>query len=171
MPSDLQSPLAPTPASEWRKPREEGYLVELPSGHRARLGPVDLSQMLLDGRIPDLLTPFVTQMLYEGVNEEDLEKQFSPEAVLDRAGETMELINRVCSASFLDPRVVQEDPGDGEILIEDVSIDDRSYVFSLAIYGARALESFRVGQESPVEPVRDGEDDDVAPEPDAGDRE
>ena len=158
-----------TPASEWRKPRVEGYLVELPSGHRARIGPVDLSILLLKGDIPDLLTPLATRIIFEGVDEEEMDQQFSIDQVLDRAGETMDFINTICRAAFIEPRIVREDPGEGEILIEDVCIDDRSHVFSIAIHGARVLQSFRVGQEGAVEPPRDSEDEPDEAEQPAGD--
>jgi len=158
-----------TPAREWRKPREEGYLIELPSGHLARIGPVDLSRLLVDGDVPDLLTPLVTQLVFEGVDEDKLEASFSPEQLMDRSGDAMRLINAICHAAFIDPRIVEADPGEDEILIEDVSLDDRSFVFSIAIYGAQILRSFRVGQGEDVESVRDGEDDEPEAEPAPGD--
>jgi len=158
-----------TLAREWRKPREEGYLVELPSGNVARLGPVDLSQFLLDGDIPDLLAPFVARMLFEGVSDEELDAEFAPEKALEKAGETMQLINTICRASFIEPCIVDEDPGEDAILIEDVTVDDRNFVFSVATRGVMALKSFRVGQEEDVEPLPDSEGDGSETEPASGD--
>jgi len=159
-----------TSASDWRKPRELGYLVELPSGNTARLGPVDLSKLLLDGEVPDLLSPFVNRMLFEGMDQEEVEKQFSPKEDIDQARETAQLVNRICRAAFIEPRIVDSDPADDEILIEDVDLTDRAYVFSIAIQGAMILKSFRIGQEEDVETVRDGEDDGSEAEPAPGDR-
>jgi hypothetical protein len=148
-----------TPASEWRKPREEGYLVELPSGRMARLGQVDLSSLLLKGDIPDFLTPTVSELLFGTVTEEQFNEDFSPEQMLARGKGYLEFINAICKASFIEPRIANGSPGEGEIAIEDVPLDDRSFVFSIAIHGVEVLRSFRVGQEEAVEPVRDSEDE------------
>ena len=107
-------------------------------------------------------------MLFEEVPESEIEAQFSAENVLDKADQSMDLINTICKAAFLEPRIVDEDPGEDEMTIADVDIDDRSFVFSIAIYGARVLQSFRVGQEEDVEPVRDGEDEPGEGKPPSG---
>lgn len=165
MMTDIQA----TPASEWRKPREEGYLVKLPSGNLARLGAVDLSSLLIQGEIPDLLTPLVTKMLFDDIDQDALDAQFSADNLLERGGEALSFINTICKASFIEPRIVDGEPGEGEIVIEDVDVGDRSFVMSICIYGARVLRSFRVGQKEDVESVRDGEDDEREAEQPPGD--
>lgn len=134
-------------------------MIELPSGRVARLGPVDMSSLLLEGDIPDLLTPLVTQVLFEGVDDEEMEEQFALDKMLEQGKETLALINTVCKAAFIEPHIVDVDPGEGEITLQDVSIDDRSFVFSLAIYGVNALRSFRDQQKETLESLRNSEND------------
>lgn len=139
-----------TSAGQWRKAREEGTIVTLPSGHVARLRPVALDVLITSGRLPDFLTPVAASTLFA---EQEMEKIAEHGKVAEQYAQ---LINAVVPAAFLEPRVVAGEPGEGEISLDDVEFVDKVAVFNLATAGARALETFRSRQESDVDALQDG---------------
>lgn len=158
--------IRPTRGIDWRKPREEGYLLALPSGESllpsgnfARIRPVALDVLLRQGTIPDLLTPFVAKMIYEGVDTKELDALLSVEKLAEQSDEMLALIDAICIAAFLEPRIVADPQADDEIAIEDVELADRGTVFSLAVLPANDLRRFLERQASSVEPVPDGDGD------------
>ena len=157
--------LHPTSAADWRRPREEGYLVTLPSGNVARLRPVALDVLMMSGSIPDILTPLAAKLLWSEteLNEvlQDGEKQKT----------YAELVNRIVPAAMLEPRVVslddeeigQESGGrvlaSDEVLLEDIDFNDKLSIFQLAILPAESVRRFCERQAADVEAVSDGEGD------------
>lgn len=153
--------LRPTSGAAWRQPRTEGYLKELPSGAVARLRPVSPDQLIVAGEVPDILTPLVLKMLFQGSDGSELTKLVtSNEESLTHARGTMTLINAVCRAAFVQPRIVAEPATDDEISIDDVTVLDRYFVFQLATQPAEVLRDFRLSPETTdVATVPDGEGD------------
>jgi len=159
----------PTRGIDWRKPREEGFLLALPSGNSAKIRPVALDVLLRQGKVPDLLTPFVAKMIYEGVDTDELDKLLSVEKLAEQSDEMLALIDAICAAAFLEPRIVAEPQAEDEIAIEDVELADRGTVFSLAMLPANDLRRFLERQAPSLEPVPDGDGDGPAPEQPATD--
>jgi len=149
----------PTKGTDWRKPREEGFLLDLPSGNVVRIRPVALDVLLRQGEIPDLLTPFVAKMVYQGVDTDELDSLLSAEKLTEQSTEMLVLIDAVVTAAFLEPRIVAEPQADDEISIADVELADRGTVFSLAVLPANELRRFLERQAASVEPVPDGDGD------------
>ena len=143
----------PTSGKVWRRPREEGYVITLPSGNSARLRPVALDTLLASGEIPDLLMPLVTAMLFEDKPEDEEQVEVKPDLV----GDTVGLIALVVRASFLEPRVVDEPQADDEIALADISAEDKGAVFSLANQPARVLAGLSERQAQGLDTVSDGE--------------
>jgi hypothetical protein len=142
---------------DWRKPREEGFVLALPSGNSARIRPVALDVLLRNGKIPDLLTPFVAQMVYQGVDTDELDKLLSVEKLTEQSTEMLELIDAVVCAAFVEPRIVEDPQEDDEISIADVELADRGTVFSLAVLPANDLRRFLQRQAAGVEPLPDSD--------------
>lgn len=136
----------------------------LPSGNSARIRPVALDVLLRQGEIPDLLTPFVAQMVYSGVDTSELDKLLSPEKLTEQSTEMLKLIDAVVTAAFLEPRIVENPQADDEISIADVELADRGTVFSLAVLPANDLRRFLARQKTDMEPVQDGNGNGAAPE-------
>jgi hypothetical protein len=83
---------------------------------------VALDVLLRNGKIPDLLTPFVAQMVYQGVDTDELDKLLSVEKLTEQSTEMLELIDAVVCAAFVEPRIVEEPQEDDEISIADVEL-------------------------------------------------
>lgn len=151
-----------TPGASWRAPRTEGYVKQLPSGNWARLRPVTPDQLIVTGNVPDTLTPLVVKMLFHGSDGTELTQLVtSNEESLKHAEGTIKLINAVCRAAFVAPRIVADPKTDDEITIDDVTVLDRYYVFQLATQPAEVLRDFMFQPGGDVEPVPDGEGDGV----------
>lgn len=153
--------LRPTAGSAWRQPRLEGYVKQLPSGNVARLRPVSPDQLIASGDVPDILTPLVLKMLYHGSDGSELTQLVtSSEESVAHARGTITLINAVCRAAFVDPRIVADPTTDDQISIDDVEVLDRYFVFQLATQPAEVLRDFRFSPETTdVATVPDGEGD------------
>lgn len=143
-------------ALEWRKAREIGELVPLPSGLSARLRPADLMKMVKLGRIPDLLSPIAAKMVWSEQEPEEIGQ------TLDMAMEYYDLINIVLPAIFVYPKIVTDDGAelaDDEIILADVGPDDRVIAFNLAISGVSAMRNFRERQAEFMATVSDIDQD------------
>lgn len=146
--------LQPTPASEWRKPREEGDAYRLPSGRVAMLAPVSIMSLMRLGRIPDLLTPFAASLLYEEKDIEELGKD--PQL----AESSAQMAEAICRASFRNPVIVDEPtPGEAEISLDDLDDVDKAFVMQLMIQPMEVLRKFRRQQARSLETVPDDEGD------------
>ena len=145
----------PTTAVEWKKPREEGELVPLPSGNWARLRPVDLLKMVKMGRIPDLLSPIAAKAVWAEQNPEEIGDS------LEMAMQYNDLMGVILPAVFIEPKVALPDtePADDEIAIEDIELNDRMVAFNLAISGVSAMRQFRERQEEFMAVVSDSSQD------------
>lgn len=143
----------PTSANEWRKPREEGYVVTLPSGHAARLRPVALDVLIITGKLPDLLTPLAAKSLWLETDSEKIGNE------AEQARGYAELVNLIVPAAMLEPRMVTDPQNDDEIGPEDMDFVDKVAVFQLATQPAEVLRRFRDQQARDVATISDSEDD------------
>lgn len=148
----------PTSGREWRKAREEGYVITLPSsGYAVRLRPVPLHSLIAQGKIPDTLSPLAAEALW---GEDSDGKQ----DVKELLSSTVELYDWVCRAAFVEPKIVDNPQADDEISIEDVDFNDKSAVFQAALLPGAALRNFRDEQERIMGAVHAGKDDGPAAE-------
>lgn len=130
--SIIEVPAGITPASEWRKARETQ--LQLPSGKTIlakRPDPIDL--VLQDGVIPDSLAQLIVEQIGGSPNT-----QWKP--TRQEVGKIGHMMNTVAKAVFLYPEIVDGNPGEGQILIEDVSADDKMFLlnWALGVGGATA---------------------------------
>lgn len=151
-------------AVEWRRPREEGFLKQLPSGKIARLRPISPDLLLYRGEVPDLLTGLVTKMVMGGADAQDLDAVVNPALSIAEAGDSVRFFNLVCQLAFVSPRIVENPQGDDEIAIEDVDLVDRGFVWRVCTLATDELRFFRVEPPVDVAPVPDGENVEPATE-------
>jgi len=167
----LSEELTPTSAAEWRKPREEGYTVTLPSGKIARLRPVALDMLVAAGRIPDTLTAIAAKALWGG----DDNDEGDPVESLQDATDYIEFVNLITRAAMLEPRICDQSERadivreDGErirtvedtncIMLDDIELDDRVMIQRVALLPATQMRRFRDRQIAGMEALSDGESD------------
>lgn len=147
-----------TPAEEWSRPRTEGYLVQFPSGKRARIRPVDIGTFVRLGMMPNLLSAF----------EEEALKQGRFEVVAVNNVQAMQsiyaLTDAIALTCFVEPSIEK-----GEIALEDVSDIDKQALLQWFLLPAEMLRSFRPEQILDLHNLRTLQDDTASAEPsDAG---
>lgn len=140
-----------TSGAAWRKPREEGYVVRLPSGNMARLRPVALDMLIVGGKLPDLLTPIAAKSLWTETDTATLGDQ------VELAKGYAELVNLIVPNAMMDPVIVEKPEADNEITLDDLEFSDKVAIFQLASGGTTLLKNFREQQAPNVESVRNGE--------------
>jgi hypothetical protein len=139
-----------TSAKEWRKPREEGFIVPLPSGFMPRLRMVGIEELVRRGTIPDDLTSLAAEMVYE--------KNAAVEIVRSLGKGAIDFLNLVVASAFIEPKVSFEaELKDDEISIDDIDLMDKQAVFAFVTGPTQALRLFRLQQEFDVAALASGE--------------
>lgn len=150
------APKLPT-IDELRKIYEEGLPQTLLSGIEVYMRPVRADVLLASGKVPDILTPLVINMLFPPKREAD---EFVDEVgdfvskPRDETKEALEFIkaaNVVCEAALIDPSIVPY-----------LSLSDRLWIFKLAFMPVAVLSTFRIKPRRNVE-TGDGEREELLP--------
>lgn len=142
---------------EWRKNREQGELIQLPySGYIVRIRTVKPDMLLKLGKIPQVLTTLVVDMIYDRGEEDKFEKFLSANETAEEAREMLESLRVVCVAGVIEPKIVDNPTKDDEISIEDIDLADRSFIFRLVFAPSEALSRFRYEPPSDVDVVANG---------------
>lgn len=146
--------IKPTSGRDWRKMNEATITTVLPySGMVVELGRAQLDQLLLAGKIPDVLTPIVSDLLWVSVGQG---KRTQDEIEADKR--FFELVNTVTTACLLNPRVVDNPTQDDELAIGDIDFADKLIIYKLATQPLAVLHRFRQGQTPTVDSVPEGDD-------------
>lgn len=153
---------------ELRRVYEEGLEQTLLSGISVKMRPVRADHLLESGKVPDILTPLVMNMLFPS------EKEVGPDVFPDEVGdylakprdekaealEFIKSVNVVCEAALIDPSIVPY-----------LSLPDRMWIFKLAFMPVEVLSRFRLQPRRNVESVDDEREQSHAAEhDDAGNR-
>lgn len=159
---------APTPAAEFRRVREQGETITLPTTKRVvQMRTVKPAALLRLGKIPDPLSELVMRILYGQMSSEEYKAFFALPERKEQALELSESLRVVCTAALIHPRLVDE-PGDDEIHIDDLEDSEQRYIFDLALLEASELRRFRRRQAQDVGDVADEQEPELPPQPAAG---
>jgi hypothetical protein len=108
---------------------------EFPGGLKARLKRVTLMDLVGRGKIPDTLSSLVVETIQK-------ERLPTEELSMEEMAETVQVINLVCMACFVEPQVTEE-PTEESLGIYDIPWEIRTEVFSWANGAAEKLRPFR----------------------------
>lgn len=146
-----------TPVSDWR---QDGELVELPSGKVAELRRPNLLAMLRDGGddVPNFLKAYVARKLTSKNGTGDDE---NPMQNIKDPMDAVDTLIFLAKSVFVYPRLVDGEPqADDEVRVSDMDVNDLSYASAYALGDPEAiqrLKRFRDEKEGDVEPVPAGE--------------
>lgn len=145
--------LRPTPGADWRRQSTATAVTTLPlSGLNVEVGRVHLDALLLSGKIPDVLTPVVADMLWSTIGQGQ-----GKEEEIQGTKDFFALVNIVVKASLVSPRVVDTPTADDEISVDDIEFGDRLIIFQLARQPATVLFRFRQEQVADVDALPESE--------------
>lgn len=137
----------PTSGKEWRRPYEEGLLVQFPSGMKAFIRPFTSYSLLERNLVPDVLTPIVQEIALG-------KRQDIPTDNWDMVVALNDLAKAICRDVFVNPRIVDDPQDDNETRIEAIEEEDRSWLlFECINKPARDLERFHPRYHAGVESV------------------
>lgn len=146
-----------TSGFEWRRNREEGELIQLPySGKMVRLRTVRPDQLLRLGKIPNPLAAMMVDIIYGRMDSEKMDNFLSLGEDVQAAMDMLESLRVVCTAALVDPKIVENPTQPNEISMDDLELNDRSYIFRLTFVSAEALKTFRYEPPTDVEIASNG---------------
>lgn len=126
-----------TSAEEFKKSAEEvikeGKLIELPSGAVFRISRPSLANLIKTGKIPASLINTAVSQAQGSIRSTDL-KQLQ---------ESIEVVDLIIMEAVKEPKIVKENPQEGEIPIDYLTDEDRGFIFQYVQSGATDLKSFR----------------------------
>ncbi len=67
----------------------------------------------------------------------------SQKMTADSLKKSIELVNHILIKAFAEPELVKENPGEDQICLEDLSDDDRGFVYQFVQGGSAQLKNFR----------------------------
>lgn len=159
----------PATAADFKKasPRA-GRLVELPSGNFVKVRLPGIEAFLRKGMIPNTLLPLVQQALSGKVEsaEKAAVEVFSDPTKLEQLFELYDTVTIEC---MVDPVVLPIPKSETErkedaLYVDEILMEDKTYIWNLAIGGVKDLETFRKEQARVVESLQSGEGVEQAPE-------
>jgi len=150
---------------ELRRIYDEGIPIRSLSGLVIQVRPVRIDRLLMEGKVPDILTPLVMRMMF-GKKPDDVE---FPDEISDPvthyvtrqraeaadAVAFMQSVDVVCEAALVDASVLPY-----------LDIVDRLWVFKMALLRAEVLSTFRHEPQRDVEAVSDQQADAQPTQPD-----
>lgn len=114
-----------------------GKYITLPTGPIVKVRKPKLLDMFASGQIPGELIN-----LARNKTEDELNKKIegNPEA----RKKTLEMMNAVVKAAFVEPKIVDEPDYDKqEIHVDDLDMSDKLFVYKIAMGGTEELKKFR----------------------------
>ena len=132
--------------------------LTLPSGTNILVKDASMTDLMLTGKLPDMLLDIAEESASNGQASLDLRKvsKNGPEFKI-----LLDVLTRIC---VVEPPIA--DVGDDDHLgIDEITGDDKMAIFNWANREVEQLKSFREGESEPVEALQHGDRVRLAPEP------
>jgi hypothetical protein len=149
--------LQPSSGAEMRKAREEGIVLPFPSGENYRVRPVSAARLLRRGNLPNVLTAFLIDAIYNGLSNQKIGDFLALREQADHAVAFLDSMQIICEEHFMVPRVVANPQSPDELTIDDIPIVDQGWAFDRCFRSARELRPFRPQPSSDVVSVPENE--------------
>jgi hypothetical protein len=133
--------LKPTPASQWKRPAAPTQTVALPSGNVVRMRVPNVLDLLRGKGLPAPLSGKVAEIL--ALADEEARSRVLKEDPAQVVG-AFDVIDELCRFLVVEPRIAAEgeEPGEGEIALDWLSVDDRLDIIAAVVGGSAAALSF-----------------------------
>ena len=166
---DTNSPQA-TPASSWKG--RKGAPVELPSGNIALLRRPGIEHFLRSGNIPNSLKNVIRSAMGKDGEGKLNELMEDDQSFI----ELFELMDRILVEVVVEPKVkpvpmdrdgkkiLIDDRDDQFIYVDEVDLEDKTFIFQYAMGGTKDLERFRSEQKGSLGNLHAQQDMEDTPE-------
>lgn len=151
--------LKPTAPSEWKAPDKAGDLISLPSGNVVRCLRPGMDGFLELGIIPNALLPIVDAALTEH-KVPTMEQVIEDQSTLVAAAKFTDDVVLHC---VMEPKIYPTpDVSNGEayepgrVYLENLTDEDKVFIFQFAVGGTRSVQRFRESQVADVAALADG---------------
>lgn len=157
------TPDGPTSASTWKKKTVGGTLFTVPSGNTAILRTPGMQVFMTQGIIPNALMPYIQEAMRKGQapSKEDMSNIMDDP---EKLKQLMDLTDAVTINCCVDPKVEpipMDDEGnvipigdsrrdDETLYVDEVEMEDKMFVFNIAVGGTSDLTKFREGLDANV---------------------
>jgi hypothetical protein len=131
-----------------------GVVMQLPSGRKMKIRNPGMSAFLSAGIIPNALLPIVQEGMKKGeINEKQLEQQALTDPTI--LADVQKLADNVATFCITMPKVHPipttedgsvvgfADRDQTKLYVDEISLEDKMFIFQYAVGGTRDLESFR----------------------------
>lgn len=149
----------PTAVSTWKK-SSQSPLLTLPSGNTMRVKKIGLQALMKTGKMPNSLMAYAEQAVQKGkkqeVTQNDMVAILQDEEKVREIAIFMDQVTIICA----EEPIVHELPDDGVekdpdlLYIDEVSEEDKSFLFQAVMGGTTDVETFREEQSGNVAAVR-----------------
>lgn len=174
MPQDSTAAAAASRAAQFRKRKEEGEPLTLPSGAEIMVRRVPLLDVMRHDIIPHPISNLVMGMVTEGAKARQQGKPVpsnrqNGQKIIDAVmADPLNNVEAVGNATLIlcsvDPVFVQGEPqADNEVSVNDVDLADKVFAWNWITGSSTNVESFRGEATPPVATAPDGEGVQPAP--------
>jgi hypothetical protein len=139
----------PTSGVEWRKTREKGVAVKLPSGFTACLRPISFETILLVENVPEPILKAIAEVTLGKKDDFELDG-------IEDARNAYIFSRIVCRTCFVSPKIVDNPTADDEISADDLDVGDINFVTRLLYEPALKLSIFHPSESEEMETVAVG---------------
>lgn len=151
-----------TSATAWREVRNKGVEITLPQfGDVVAIRPMDVEFFVRTGRIPLFLTETVQKIIHG----ENYEMEIPHDA--EKTKEWLTWLNELVTFAFVSPKVVSDPRADDEISIDEISYEDKLFIYRFFGRPAATLRRFHTKQAEPVAALDAAKNNGTSPQPDA----
>lgn len=137
-----------TPAEQLKLIQSGGVEQTMPgTGRVVKLRNLNAKDLLQDAKLPDILTPLVVKSVYQDTTDREIRELLGNQrSGTDDALKMLDTIDYVVGKAIADGTKV-----------DDLTLAEKRWIFRLALGPAELLITFRLDEESDVEPVAEGD--------------
>lgn len=140
--------------------------IELPSGNFMRIKKIGLATLMKTGLMPNSLMSFATQAVGKGTGkpqELTTDEMAELAANPDKVNDIAEFMDRVAIFVAQEPEVdpvpdVGVERDDARLYVDELSDDDKLFIFQVVTGGTTDLETFRLQHSASMAAIRGRED-------------
>lgn len=153
-----ESGLEVSPVSAWKK-ASHGTPLRVPSGNTCMVKPANMESFIRKGLIPNELIPLITSGMASRKKGIDAVEGMDQDKILM----ILSAMDNVVMDIVVDPKIwpaphETDERRDELLYIDELDMEDKTFIWQFAVGGTRDLEKFRTELQSDLAAIQQGED-------------